>query len=129
MSPADFISRAIGLPWVKWRSDWQACDCYGLVLLWWREVHGIDLGTVPQADIDQGFAGIKGWQECGPEPNATGFMAWRNGAPTHCGVLVQCGMLLHVDGSEAKPGTARLTSLVAMQRLYADIRFYRPAPC
>lgn len=130
MSPDEFVQRAMaapGIPWVKWRSDWQACDCYGLVLLWLREVHGIDLGEVPQTDIAAGFVRAQGWQESGPEPNATAWMTWRAGAPTHCGVLVGRGMVLHADGSESRPGGVRLTRLSAMARLHTDIRFYRRA--
>lgn len=127
MSPEAFIERAVGVPWVKWRSDWRACDCFGVVLLWFREVHGLDLGEVPHTDIAAGFAQASGWVPCGPVPNATAWMAWRAGAPHHCGVLVGGGMVLHADGSEAKPGSVRLTRLTAMARMYPDMTFYRRA--
>lgn len=117
----------IGVPWVRWCANWDACDCYGLVIMYYRHVLGIELGEVPRADIVSGFAGITGWEECGPEPGVTGFMAWRNGAPEHCGVLLPRGMLLHAQGSPERGGSVRLTSLVAMRRLYSDITFYRRA--
>lgn len=131
MAPEEFISRAVGLPWVRWRSDWSACDCFGLIVLWYREVLGIDLGPVPRTDIESGFAGVRGWVEADPEPGCTGFMTWRDGAPTHCGVLVERGQLLHAQEGFPVPehGSVRLTSLSVMRRACPDLRFYRYLPC
>lgn len=127
MTPAEFASRAVGLPWLRWRSDWQACDCFGLVLLYWREVRGVDLGAVPQDSIAGGFAQLRsGWVECGPEPESTAWMSWRHGAPLHCGVLLSAGQLLHSQEGPPGQGSVRITRLTAMARLHPDIRFYRP---
>lgn len=129
MTPAEFAARAVGLPWARWRSDWAACDCFGLITLYHREVLGLDLGDVPQTDIAAGFNAAQGWQECSPETGATCFMAWRAGAPTHCGVLLPGAMVLHAEGSQDHPGSVRVTRLAAMRRAYGEIRFYRYAPC
>lgn len=127
MTPEQFAQRAVGMPWVRWASSWDSCDCFGLVVLFWREVLGVDLGAVPRTDIATGFAAA-GWEQCSAEPGATGFMAWRDGAPRHCGVLLGGGLLLHAEGGEERGGSVRATRLPAMRRLYPDIRFYRP-PC
>lgn len=131
LTPDEFASRAVGLPWQRWRSDWQAADCFGLVVLYFREVLGVDLGPVPQTDIESGFLAARGWSECGPEPGATAWMAWRDGAPTHCGVLLPGGKVLHSEGTPERPGRARVSNLPAVVRFYgADVRFYRyAAPC
>lgn len=126
LSADDFTARAVGLPWVRWRSDWKACDCFGLVVLYFREVLGVELGQVPQTDIESGFLTARGWVECGPEPWATAWMAWRDGAPTHCGVLLPGGKVLHSEGTPERPGSVRVSSLPAVVRFYgADVRFYR----
>lgn len=134
MHPNDFLQRIMalpGVPWVRWRADWSGCDCFGLVVLWHREVLGVELGPVPETDIADGFALAAGWEPCEPDPGVTAWMTWRNGAPTHCGVLVAADMVLHNDGAPDRPGAARLTRLSAMQRLHQDLRFYRRvvAPC
>ncbi len=129
MTPQEFALRAVGVPWVRWRSDWQAMDCAGLVFLYHREVLGIDPGPVPRTDIATGFAGAKGWAECGPEPNATAFMAWRDGKPTHCGMLIDAGQLLHAQEGPEGTGAVRITRLHVLARLTPDLRFYRFAPC
>lgn len=126
MTPEEFAARSVGLPWVRWRGDWQACDCYGLITLYFREVLGVDLGPVPQTDIETGFLAARGWLECGPEPGATAWMAWRDGAPTHCGILLPGGRVLHSEGSPDRPGSVRVSSLPAVVRVYGgDVRFYR----
>ncbi|MDO8251393.1 MAG: hypothetical protein Q7T78_16970 [Rhodoferax sp.] len=129
MTPQEFATRAVGLPWRRWQSSWQCMDCYGCIILYHHEVLGVDLGAVPQSDIASGFSSAQGWRECGTEDGASCFMAWRNGAPTHCGVLLPGAMVLHSEGSDEHPGSVRITRLAAMQRAYGDIRFYRYSPC
>lgn len=120
---------APGLPWVKWRSDWSGTDCFGLIVLWFREVHGIELGPVPQTDIASGFANAAGWVECGAEAGAIAWMAWRGVAPTHCGIVLPHSRLLHSEGSDKKPGGVRISRLAAIERMYGEIRFYRYTRC
>lgn len=129
LTPDEFTRRAVGMPWVRWRSDWEACDCFGLIVLWHREVLGVDLGAVPKTDIAAGFERAQGWQECPPTAGAACFMAWRGGAPTHCGVLLGNGQVLHSEGSPEQPGSVRVSRLAAVQRLYGEVRCYRYAPC
>ena len=129
MTQSEFIARSIGMPWVRWRSDWEAADCFGLIVLYFREVLGVDLGAVPQMDIASGFNTVEGWEECDPEDGATCWMAWRHGSPTHCGILVAGGMVLHSEGSDEHPGSVRLSRLAAVQRVYGHVSFYRYNPC
>ena len=130
MTPDAFAARAVGLPWVRWRSDWAACDCYGLLVLYFREVHGVDLGAVPQTDIAAGFAQLgSDWRECGPEPGVAAFMSYLDGAPQHCGVMLPGGRLLHAEGSETTGGSTRVSRLAAWSRIYPDTRFYRHRLC
>jgi hypothetical protein len=80
VTPAEFVARAVGLPWARWRADWQAMDCYGLIVLWHREVLGVEIGDVPRTDIAAGFAEARGWQELHGSAGAAGatcFMDWR----------------------------------------------------
>lgn len=132
MTPAAFAQRAMalpGIPWRKWHASWEACDCFGLIVLYFREVLGVDLGPVPQTDIASGFAQACGWIECGPQAGATCWMAWHDGAPTHCGVLLDARRVLHCEGSNDHPGSVRVSRLSAVERVYGALRFYRYEPC
>ena len=130
MTPEAFAGRVAGMPWVRWASGWQACDCFGLVVLYFREVIGIDLGAVPQTDIAAGFSQARGWAECEPGPGAA-FMCWRAGVPHHCGIVLPGDRLLHAEGSPDRGGSTRITRMAAMRRLHRDLRFYRytATPC
>jgi len=131
LSPDAFAARMVGVPWRRWRSDFEACDCYGLVILYFRAVLGVDLGEVPETGIAEGFDQIRGWQQCGmAEAGAVGFMTWRNGAPTHCGVVMPGGRLLHAQEGYPIPlnGSVKVSRLAVLQRACPDLRFYRYAP-
>lgn len=129
MTPQEFTARAVGLPWVRWRSDWEACDCYGLVILYFRHVLGIELGEVPHTDVAQGLAQSTCWAECDPEAGATMWMAWRDGAPTHVGMLITDSTVLHAEGTHEAGGSTRVTRLDVAKRAYGDAVFYRYSPC
>ncbi len=129
MTAAEFAARMVGRPWRKWRADFDAADCYGLIVLYFREVLGVDLGDVPQTDIAAGFARAAGWIECAAQAGATCFMAWRDGSPTHCGILLDVQRVLHSEGSDERSGSVRVTRLAALARVYGELRFYRYAPC
>ncbi|URI08775.1 NlpC/P60 family protein [Aquincola tertiaricarbonis] len=129
LSPDEFVRRIVGTPWCRWRADWEAVDCYGLIVLWHREVLSLDLGPVPQCDIAEGFASATGWTECELQAGATCFMAWREGAPTHCGVVLDGARVLHAEGSVDHPGNVRVSRLSAVERVYGALRFYRYAAC
>lgn len=125
MTPAEFAAHSVGVPWVRWGSSWSGMDCYGLIVLYAREVWGIDLDAVPRTDIADGFSALRDdWPECEPAPGAAAFMAWHGGAPRHCGMLLAGDMLLHSEGDVSRGGSVRLTRLAAMRRLYDDIRFH-----
>jgi cell wall-associated NlpC family hydrolase len=129
MTREDFVNRAIGMPWQKWRSDWQACDCYGLIALWHREVLGIELGAVPNISIEEGFdfALASGdWiQVSGPQAGATAWMAWRDGAPTHCGIVLDDCTLMHAEGGADQFGSVRVSRLAAVERVYGPITYHQ----
>lgn len=103
-------------------------DCYGLLILYFREVLGIELEGVQWTDKAEAFESFKCWQQCEPEAGATCWMSWRNGAPVHCGVLLPGARVLHSEGSEDHPGSVRVTRLAAVIRAYGEIRYYRYQP-
>lgn len=131
LTPDQFAGRAVGVPWARWQATWESMDCFGLLVLWHREVLGLDIGQVPETDIATGFDAANGWRESGPLPGVACFMAWRDGAPQHCGVLLDAARVIHSDGADDRPGSVRVTRLRAMRTLYHDLRFYRfdPALC
>ena len=131
MTPAEFAARAVGVPWVRWRADWQGMDCFGLVVLWHREVLGVAMQDVPQTDIATGFDAAQGWAEIdAPAAGASAWMAWDNGAPTHCGIMLTDAKLIHAEGCEShRRGSVRVSSLEAVRKVYGTIKFYKYCQC
>lgn len=128
MTHADFVARIVGTPWRRWASGWDACDCYGLVVLYYREVAGIDLGDVPHYTLADGFLRTPladAWRECArPEVGACGFMLFRDGAPTHCGIYIGAGEVLHAHGDEVTRGDVRISRVKSMELLYGPAKYY-----
>lgn len=131
MTPAQFAASAVGVPWVRWRSDWQGMDCFGLIVLWHREVLGVPIPDVPQTDIAAGFELATGWTEIdAPEAGASAWMAFREGAPTHCGMMLTDSTVIHAEGWQFdRRGSVRVSKLDAIRRVYGTIKFYRYTPC
>lgn len=125
MTPEQFVVRAMGIPWVRWRSDWEAVDCFGLLILYHREVFGLELGQVPQLQIAEGFARAADWIEAAE--GATSWMAFRGEAAVHCGILLPWGEALHSEGSAEHPGSVRRSSLRSIRRVYGTVKTFRHA--
>lgn len=130
MTPQEFASRMVGVPWVRWRSDFEAVDCFGLAVLWFREVLGIELGDVPRVTkIGEGLAGKPEFVETDDPSGPVIWMAWAGGEPKHCGVFLDARRAIHSEGSEAEPGSVRITRVSTLHRMYGHIKLYRHAPC
>lgn len=123
MTPNEFAKKAIGVPWVRWRSDFDGADCFGLLVLYFREVLGVDLGQVPQVDIAQGFAQAQGWEEC--TDGAQAFMCFKGDVAVHCGVILPTGGALHCEGMDGHPGNVRLSRFRTIQLFYGKVKKYK----
>ena len=130
MTPQEFAARAVGVQWARWRSDWSGMDCFSLVVLFFREVHGLDIGPVPHTDVADGFAGQpERWTDCDPRAGATMWMNWKDGGPSHVGILLTDSTVLHAEGMHECGGSVRVTRLDVMERFYGPSRFLRPVTC
>lgn len=129
MSPAEFIERALSVPFADHGSGWDGWSCWGLCRAWYREVLGIDL---PAHDVGYETAG-----ETRQDRAAIGVMveaervAWQSvdrpimgdllllrchARPIHVGVMVDRARFLH---AEKKIGTVieRVSSPIWSRRI------------
>ena len=109
-------------------------DCFGCVALYFREVLGVSIdverGRQGAHGFDEWDAWITQWSECEAASGDVCFMAWRNGVPTHCGIVMRDGMVLHAQESDqSPPGSVRATRLSTIERVYARVTYYRYTPC
>ena len=128
LTPQEFTARAVGLPWERWRSDWQACDCWGLLSMACREVLGFEIGAEPSGSVSPADVVGMGWLECAEDSGQIALMGWIDGAPTHCAFVTNGGAtLLHSAANRQGIGQVQETRISVMRRLYPDIRIYRRA--
>lgn len=94
MNSDEFAERAIGLPFLFGKGNWQACDCWGLVELFYREVFEIDL--VERADhgvdasgMQAGFDACTDWVEVeDPQDGDVVLMRFKALPVGHVGIFI-----------------------------------------
>ncbi len=105
------FDRYVGIPYHDRGRSLVGIDCYGLVCLVYRELRGIELpsyaeGYVTASDrraIAQLVAGgLSDWQPVavGEERPFDGCLMREGARPTHIGLVVSPGLVLHVDRGE-----------------------------
>lgn len=125
MTQDEFIQKSVGAPWVKHAHSFESMDCYGLVMLYYKHVMGIDLGLMPDMDFCDGFA-IKSklWARSSPAQSGLAFMTFHGGAPSHCGIVIDPLHVIHAGGSERGYGSVKIDKISSLERIFGKMRFY-----
>ena len=128
MTQNDFIGKVLGIPWVNRASSFDACDCWGLVLLYYKEVLNINLPTVKGFTEKEDFlhcyeSGVKQWEEVkAPIEQGLAFTSYKGGKPTHVGVCIGKGLALH---SRDERSGVQVHSLRAIEAIYGKISYHK----
>ncbi|MFG6654920.1 NlpC/P60 family protein [Scandinavium sp. M-37] len=125
MHKQEFIDRVTGLPWANRACTFDALDCWGLVVLYYRNVLGIELHQSPDyeagSEFHTCFAGeVIYWQPESIFVDDGIFVAWYGAQPVHVGLIVN-GMAFH---SRCEGGHVRSDPVRTIQRLYTKVEFY-----
>ncbi|CAI1631127.1 C40 family peptidase [Serratia liquefaciens] len=119
MQKDDFIRRVLGLPWADRACTFDAVDCWGLVVLYYRHVLGIEIHQTPGYEAGKDFltcfdGDVVFWH---PSPGRDGDIAvfYRGDEPAHIGVIVGGGKCLH---SRGESGNVRVDSILAINKLH-----------
>lgn len=132
MTLDEFTTRILDAPWIEGQATFSGADCWGVVVLYYRHVHGIEIENANHAEYiasisaaldDQLDTGV--WFEVdNPHNDGVVFMAYQGNTPTHCGVISN-GRVLHSAGSRQRElAYCRRDRLEALQRMYRDMRFF-----
>lgn len=101
MTPEEFIDKALNIPFKLGRGDWHACDCWGLVELYYAEVLEIELCDrsghgVDHEGFQSGFFAKTRWHEVEtPKNHDTVIMSAGGLEYGHIGIHWQ-GSVLHI---------------------------------
>lgn len=129
MTKQEFMRQAIGLPWIDRACDFEAMDCWGVVVMYFLHVKDIELPYVngynnKQTDIINGFheqLSYEKWEACEPCESSV-FMAYKHNQPVHVGVVISNSQAIHSAGT---PGQVRLDELSLLSRAFHKIEFYK----
>lgn len=130
MTHEEFVSKVVGLPWVSHSATWESLDCYGLVVMYYRHVLGIELDTEDfdsGIEIDAGYNLQKSQWKKTDKTQSVVFMSFvkvsGERVASHCGIR-HGAWCLHSAGGKDTDGHVRHTRLSAMKKLYPDMEFY-----
>lgn len=105
------FDRFVGIPYLDKGRSFVGLDCWGLLHLVFRELHGIELPSYAERYVTgadrEAMARLianemEDWQEVTPgrEKTFDGVLMREGKFPRHIGIVTQPGMLLHVEQGE-----------------------------
>lgn len=128
MSKDDFLSRVTGIPWQNRACSFEAADCWGLVVLYYRHVLGIEIHQTPDYESGSDFltcydSDVVFWRRTESFSDDGIFVAWIGSNPVHVGLIVD-GRALHSRGEN---GHVRTDAIRTIQKLFTKVEFYQYA--
>ena len=125
----------VGIPWVNRACCLDACDCWGLVVLYYRYVRGIELHQVAGYEAGRDFLTcyldeVVFWQ-CSDVPLDDGiFVGYVGNRAEHVGLIVNGGAL----HSRGDGGGVRYDRLRAVEKMFTRMEYltyadYRNTAC
>lgn len=128
----EFTTRIMETPWVEGKASFSGADCWGVVVLYYRHVHGIEIENCHHEQhighIETGIAeqlDTGDWIETfAPDEDGVVFMAYVGDSPRHCGVISDGRVLHSAGGRERKLAYCRRDRIEILQRMYRDMRFF-----
>ncbi|HCC5834814.1 NlpC/P60 family protein [Citrobacter farmeri] len=128
MSKDDFLSRVAGIPWQNRACSFDAVDCWGLVVLYYRHVLGIEIHQTADYESGRDFltcydSDVVFWRRTESFSDDGIFVAWIGSNPVHVGLIVE-GRALHSRGEN---GHVRSDAIRTIQKLFTNVEFYQYA--
>lgn len=124
MDKDEFINGMIGIPWVDRACTMKACDCWGLVVLYYRHVLGIELHQLPGYESGSDFLTcysdeVVFWQRSDVPKEGGIFIAYVGDRQEHVGVIAN-GAALHSRGDG---GGVRHDRIRVIEKLFTRVEY------
>lgn len=128
MLKQEFIDLMIGKPWRNRACNFEAADCWGLIVLYYWHVLSVNIHHTDDYESDREFltcyhGEIIFWRLDSAPSEACMFVAYDGIKPRHVGLIVD-GMAFH---SRGESGHIRLDKLRTLQKIFTKVEFYRYA--
>lgn len=127
-SGSEFAKKMIGTPWSNRACTFNACDCWGLVVLYYRHVRGIEIHHSAGYEADKAFLTcyrdeVNFWKDINSPGDGDVFIGYEGAQPAHIGLIVD-GRALHSRGEN---GAVRSDRLSAIERAFTKVEYKRYA--
>lgn len=124
MLKSEFIEKATGVPWVDRACTFEAMDCWGLVVLYYRHVLGIEIHHAADYESGSDFLTcfeeeVIFWRDTEIFTDGGIFIAYYGAQPVHVGLIVD-GMALH---SRGECGHVRADNIRTIKKLFTRVEF------
>lgn len=121
----EFIDVMDGKPWKNRTCSFDACDCWGLIALYYRHVLGVNIHHTDDYECDREFltcyqGEIVFWRQSAAPSDGCMFVAYEGQHPKHVGLILG-GQAFH---SRGESGHVRLDKFRTLQKVYSKVEFY-----
>ncbi|MGP1299216.1 NlpC/P60 family protein [Serratia sp. CY29653] len=125
MHKPDFIHAMEGKPWRDRACSFDTADCWGLVVLYYRHVLGIEIHQTPDYEAGSDFltcfsGDVVFWHQAEKAADGSIFIAYYGGQPAHVGLVID-GQAFH---SRGEAGHVRFDKLRTLERVFTKLEFY-----
>lgn len=121
MTKDEFTGLVVGVPWANRACSFEQVDCWGLCVLYYRHVLGIELHQTPDYEAGACYQGdVIYWQKVDKPVEGGIFVGYRSSQPAHVGIILN-RKALHSRGEN---GSVREDSLLVIQRAFTKVEFF-----
>ena len=131
MIQSEFIRKVLHKPWQNRQSSFECCDCFGLVMLYYKEVLSITIpevkGFTDNTDfLDCYLLGINEWEEVStPYQSGLMFTSYKGDSAEHVGICIGGGKVLHSRGDHNNGGKIQIHSMSAIKAIFGKVTFHK----
>lgn len=127
MSKEEFISAMTGVAWVNRAISWDAVDCWGLIVMYYRHVLGLEFppnnNYSAGSDFECSFSyGIKFW-ELADKFDGCMFVGYSGKNPVHVGLILD-GRCFH---ARSEGSHVRMDNIRTLERVFTKLEFFKYA--
>lgn len=124
LRPDEFARHMIGVPWANRACTFHQCDCWGLVVLYYRHVAGKEIHHSPgyeaECDFHTCFTDeVVFWRQSEHPQEGCIFIAYEGSQKSHVGLVVN-GRALH---SRGESGAVRSDRLAAIEKIFTRVEY------
>lgn len=124
MQKTEFIRKVNRLPWANRACSFEAVDCWGLIVLYYRHVVGIEIHQTPDYEAGSNFItcyeGDRVFWQPGARIDNHIAVFYRGEHPDHVGVVIDGNRCLH---SRGEGEGVRIDPLPVLERAFTRTEF------